>query len=122
MQWSNIMWQKPQDLQEILTQDYRYLHQHPELSFQETETTAWLIAQLGALGIEVLDTGLSTGLVAIIRGDQAGKSVALRADIDALPVREETALPYASVAQGVIHASGHDFHTSALPGAARQLQ
>lgn len=116
------MQQEPQELQEVLTKDYRYLHQHPELSFQETETTAWLRARLGALGIETLDTGLSTGLVAIIRGDQAGKTVALRADIDALPVREETALPYASVSQGVMHACGHDFHTSALLGAAMLLQ
>lgn len=116
------MQQEPQDLQEVLTQDYRYLHQHPELSFQETKTTAWLRTRLDALGIEVLDTGLSTGLVAIIRGDQAGKTVALRADIDALPVYEETALPYASAEHGVMHACGHDFHTSALLGAATLLQ
>jgi amidohydrolase len=116
------MQQEHQDFQEILKQAYRYLHQHPELSFQETETTAWLRARLGSLGIETLDTGLSTGLVAIIRGDQAGKTVALRADIDALPVHEETALPYASAEQGVMHACGHDFHTSALLGAATLLQ
>lgn len=116
------MQQEPQDLQKVLTQDYRYLHQHPELSFQETETTDWLRARLETLGIEILDTGLSTGLVAIIRGDQAGKSVALRADIDALPVREETTLPYASIENGVMHACGHDFHTSALLGAATLLQ
>ena len=116
------MQQEPGNFQNVLTEDYRYLHQHPELSFQEYQTTDWLRTRLFALGIEILDTGLKTGLVAIIRGDQPGKTVALRADIDALPVREETALPYASVQDGVMHACGHDFHTSALLGAAQLLQ
>jgi len=116
------MQQRPEQFQVVLKDDYRYLHQHPEISFQEIQTTDWLCVRLSELGIEILDADLETGLIAIIRGKQPGKTVALRADIDALPVQEETTLSYASVEEGVMHACGHDFHTSALLGAAALLQ
>ena len=102
----------------------REIHRHPELSRQETNTTAVLLRELKALGIEALDLGLDTGVVADIRGAKpgAGKVVAVRADIDALPVREETGEPFASECDGVSHACGHDTHLAALMLAARVLQ
>jgi amidohydrolase len=77
---------------------------------------------LTQFGIEILETELATGLVAVVRGARPGKTVALRADIDALPVIEETGVGFASASPGVMHACGHDFHTTALLGAAMLLQ
>lgn len=101
---------------------YQWLHRHPELSWQERETTVYLRGLLEQWGIPVLDTGLDTGLCAVIEGGLPGPTVALRADIDALPVTEETGLPWASETPGKMHACGHDFHMAALLGAARLLQ
>ncbi|MDR2521251.1 MAG: amidohydrolase [Spirochaetaceae bacterium] len=112
------------DLRERLQSEFEWLHQHPELSGAEFETTRHIRAALEAAGVPVLDTGLATGLVAEIRGrgaDTGGTTVALRADIDALPITEETGLPHRSRAEGCMHACGHDFHTSALLGAALLL-
>lgn len=97
----------------------RHLHRHPELSFKEFETSAYVSEQLRNLGIDhhVVAT---TGIVAHIgRGERC---VALRADIDALPMDEETGLPYASENPGVMHACGHDTHTTMLLAAARALK
>ena len=80
----------------------QYLHQHPELSDQEFETTAFLRKELEKLNIKVLDSSLETGLIAEIGSGQP--LIALRADIDALPILEKTDLPYASQNQGVMHA------------------
>ena len=103
-----------------LMQMRHYLHQHPELSGQEFETTAFLKGYLEDLEIRILETGLKTGLVAEVG---SGKPViALRADIDALPILERTGLPYASQNSGVMHACGHDFHQSSLLGAAELLK
>ncbi len=103
----------------------RHLHRHPELSWQETQTTAYITKALEALGVPVTPIPGSTGLVGILRGQKPAdrpKTVMLRADIDALPITEKTGLPFASVHEGVMHACGHDCHTAMLLGAARILQ
>lgn len=101
----------------------REIHRHPELSLQEKDTTALIRRELSKWGVEPLELGLETGLVADVIGTKAGqgKTVAIRADIDALPVQEETGLPFASQIAGVSHACGHDTHTAALLLAARIL-
>ncbi len=107
----------------------RDVHEHPELSNQEVRTAALIAKQLRQLGMEV-QTGIAhTGVVGILRGGQPGPVVALRADIDALPVVEKTGLPFASKLTttyageevGVMHACGHDAHTAILLGAATAL-
>jgi len=97
-----------------------YIPQHPELSGQEYQTTAFLKERLEELGIHVLESGLKTGLIAEIGSGQP--VVALRADIDALPILEQTNLPYQSQNPGVMHACGHDFHQTSLLGAAALLK
>lgn len=98
------------------------LHQHPELADHEQWTTEQIKQELTDLEISIKDYGLKTGVVAEITGDADGPTIALRADIDALPLQEESQLPYKSKIDGVDHACGHDFHTAALLGAARLLQ
>lgn len=99
----------------------RMIHQHPELSFQEEKTTAYIQKELEALGIEVTRFDDYYGLIATLRGGKKGKTVLLRADIDALPITEENDLPYCSLNKGVMHACGHDCHTAMLLGAAKLL-
>lgn len=98
------------------------LHRHPELAYQEVWTTERLRTWLSEAGIAILPLNLPTGVVAEVRGARPGPTVALRADIDALPVQEETGLPYASEIPGRMHACGHDFHMAAVLGAAWILQ
>ncbi|PWC14652.1 M20 peptidase aminoacylase family protein [Brenneria corticis] len=98
------------------------LHQHPELSNQEFETTAKIRAVLEKEGIRVLDLPLKTGLVAEVGGQQGGPLVVLRSDIDALPIEEESGVDFTSTRKGVMHACGHDFHSSAALGAAILLK
>ena len=109
-----------EEIGEILQETFRWLHRHPELSYEEVETTKRLRQVLQAHDVAILDSGLPTGLVAEVGTD--GPVIALRADIDALPVTEETGLPYASEIPGHMHACGHDFHTPALLGAALLLK
>ena len=97
----------------------QHLHAHPELSFQELETCAYIQRELSALGIPHRVVA-RTGVVAHI--GTGTRCVALRADIDALPITENTGLPYTSTVPGVMHACGHDTHTSMLLGAARLLK
>ncbi|MCC7063931.1 MAG: amidohydrolase [Planctomycetes bacterium] len=109
-----------------LTALYQHLHQHPELSFHERDTAARMAKELRELGLEVTEGVGGTGVVAVLRcGD--GPVGLLRADMDALPIAEETGLPYASVVRaesadgraiGVMHACGHDLHMTCLLGAA----
>lgn len=100
----------------------RHLHQYPELSQQEFETTKFIKKWLQEQEIESRETNLKTGVFADIKGWKPGITVALRADIDALPIEEKTGLSYASKRKGVMHACGHDFHTAALLGAAYLLK
>lgn len=103
-----------------LIQTRHYLHRHPELSGQEYQTTDFLKKYLEDLEIRILDSNLKTGLIAEIGSGQP--IIALRADIDALPIFEQTNLPYASQNPGVMHACGHDFHQISLLGAAELLK
>lgn len=107
---------------ERLIEFFKDLHAHPELGNQERRTTERLLAALNAHGIRVLDSGLETGAIAVIEGKKPGRVIGLRADIDALPILEETDLPYASRNPGVMHACGHDFHASTMLGAAILLK
>lgn len=100
----------------------RQLHQYPELSNEEVATTAGIRGWLEEAGIRILPHVLRTGLIAEVGGRRPGPAVALRADIDALPIQEETGLPYASAYPGKMHACGHDYHTAALLGAAFALK
>jgi amidohydrolase len=109
-------------LEQKLTDFFEELHSHPELSYEEYETTERIKRELHAAGIEILQTPLKTGVVAIIRGAQPGKTYGLRCDIDALPIMEETELPYKSEIPGKMHACGHDFHTASVIGTALLLQ
>ena len=102
----------------------RWFHQHPELSYEEYNTTEKIIEELGKLGYEVHRFKDLTGCSCVLKGGKAAagcKTVALRADIDALPVLEKTGLPFASENEGVMHACGHDNHISMLMGAAKML-
>jgi amidohydrolase len=96
----------------------RHLHQYPELSFQEHQTAAYIRSFYDKLGIEVRANVGGNGLVALIQGGKPGKTVALRADFDALPIQDEKEVPYKSTVPGVMHACGHDGHTSILLGLA----
>jgi len=97
----------------------RHLHQHPELSYQEHKTCQYIQKQLTNIGITDWEVRGKTGIVAHIKGKHPSKALfALRADIDALPIQEQNAVDYASKNDGVMHACGHDVHTSSLLGAA----
>ncbi len=105
-----------------LLQTFQWLHRHPELSFQEFGTTEKIREVLTGAGIRILDLPLETGLVAEVGGARPGPAVAVRCDIDALPIQEQTDLPYKSENDGKMHACGHDFHTTAILGTALLLK
>ena len=117
----------PEDLAPIADLDTvaswrRHLHAHPELAFAEEATRDFIVTRLQEMGIEAVTRLAGTGLVARIDGRQgAGRGVALRADMDALPITEATDLPHRSTVPGVMHACGHDGHVAMLLGAAREL-
>lgn len=97
---------------------FQDLHRYPELANREERTAARVRAALEEAGIELLPCPLPTGVAAVIRGKAPGRVIGLRADMDALPIQEESGLPYASEVPGVMHACGHDFHTACMLGAA----
>jgi hippurate hydrolase len=100
----------------------RHLHQNPELGFEEHETATFVADKLKSFGVDEVHTGIAgTGVVGVLRAGAGGRSVGLRADLDALPIREETGLPWASRTEGKMHACGHDGHTAMLLGAAKYL-
>ena len=100
----------------------RHLHAHPELSFREFETSEYISSILEKWGIEFRKGYVKTGIIAEIIGSQQGKFLALRADMDALPIHENNDLPFRSVNDGVMHACGHDVHSSVLLGVIRILK
>ncbi|MDI3339690.1 MAG: amidohydrolase [Sphaerobacter sp.] len=104
-----------------LIADRRYFHQHPELGFQEENTARVVAERLRALDLEVQTGVAKTGVVGVLRGARPGRTVLLRADMDALPIEEENDVPYRSQNPGVMHACGHDAHTAILLGVARIL-
>ncbi|MEF7557317.1 M20 peptidase aminoacylase family protein [Bacillus thuringiensis] len=111
-----------EQLTETLISIRRNLHEHPELSYEEFETTKAIKNWLEEKNITIIHSNLETGVIAEISGNSNGPLIAIRADIDALPIQEETNLPYASKIHGRMHACGHDFHTAAIIGAAYLLK
>ncbi len=99
----------------------RHIHANPELSNEEFKTTELIKEKLTEYGIEVCEIGLKTGVVGLLRGGKPGKTVAIREDIDALPMAELTGLPFASKVENVCHSCGHDIHTTTLLYCARVL-
>lgn len=112
------------DIHDEVTAWRRDLHAHPELMYDVQRTAASVAEKLKSFGCDEVVTGIGrTGVVAVIRGRRGtgGKTIALRADMDALPIEEATGLPYKSTNPGKMHACGHDGHTAMLLGAARYL-
>src|SRR5437868_8194326 len=99
----------------------RQLHQHPELAFEEHETAKAVAAFLAKLGIKYRAGIGKTGIIALIDGAKPGPTVGIRADMDALPIHEQTGLPFASKVPGKMHACGHDVHTVIALGVAATL-
>src|SRR5690606_7867211 len=100
----------------------QHIHANPELSFQEYETAAYVEGVLKSYGLEPVRMA-ETGVIALIKGSNPDKrTIALRADLDALPILEQNEVKYRSKNEGVMHACGHDVHTASLLGAARILQ
>lgn len=98
---------------ETMIEDRRWLHMHPELSFQETETAKYIYEKYkDEDGVKVEKNIGGNGVKVTIDTKKPGKTIAIRADFDALPIEEDTGLPYASKNKGVMHACGHDAHTA----------
>ena len=116
----NIYLREAKALAPYMEEIFYHLHRHPELSGQEFETQKFILAELEKLGIEAHRIA-DTGVVGIIRGGKPGKTVGFRADMDALPLLEETDLSYKSVNDGVMHACGHDSHMTILLGFAKMM-
>ncbi len=100
----------------------RHIHQNPELSFEEFETSKYLKSKLLDWGLEVDATWVNTGFTVVIDSGKPGKTIAIRADLDALPIHEKAAIEYKSKIEGKMHACGHDVHASCLMGVAKVLQ
>jgi amidohydrolase len=113
--------EKMENAENRLIEYFEWFHAHPELSYEEYKTTEKIREILTKAGVEILPYALETGLVAVIRGQKEGGVQALRCDIDALPILEETNLPYISESRGKMHACGHDFHITAGIGCALLL-
>ncbi|MGI8747334.1 MAG: amidohydrolase, partial [Deinococcus sp.] len=111
----------PLPLAEQLRRWRRHLHQHPEVSFQEHQTAAYIAAELRAMPNLAVSHPTPTSVLAVRRGSRPGRTVLLRADIDALPILEENTFEYVSSHEGAMHACGHDGHTAILLGVARTL-
>lgn len=111
-----------ENLEKMLCNTFEWFHRNPELSYEEFNTTKRIRTLLTEKNIEILNTSLKTGLVAIIRGKKQKPVVAVRCDIDALPINEDTELAYKSCTTNKMHACGHDFHTTSIIGAAFLLK
>lgn len=110
-----------QALQDEIVAWRRHLHQYPELGFAEVKTARFITDKLSEWGIDHQSGIATTGIVALIEGDRPGPTLAIRADIDALPIQEQSAVPYRSRHDGTMHACGHDGHTAIALATARYL-
>lgn len=115
------LWANAASLSQDITAVRRHLHKYPELGFEEVLTSAYLAEELGKLGLMVQTGVAGTGVIALLEGSRPGPVVAVRADMDALPLQEQTGLPFASLHEGRMHACGHDGHMAMVLGAARIL-
>ncbi|HZW55983.1 MAG TPA: carboxypeptidase CpsA [Nitrososphaerales archaeon] len=113
--------QDAKEIEDEIIKLRRHFHSNPELSYSEFQTSKLVAEKLRQLGIEVKTGVGGTGVVGLLRGKDGGKVVALRADMDALPVKEESDVPFRSKKEGVMHACGHDTHIAMLLGAAMIL-
>ncbi len=118
---TTALWEEAKALQPALQQIRRDLHRHPETGFDLVYTKALVKEKLTEMGYEPQELG-KAGLIAIAGGKKSGKTILLRADMDALPIREEADVDYASETEGKMHGCGHDMHTAMLLGAARILK
>lgn len=109
----------PPELKALMIEHRRYLHAHPELSFQEEQTAAYIKTQLDSCGIPYTQLEGYHSVIGHLKGGLPGKTVAIRADIDALPMQEKSEAAYRSVIPNVMHACGHDAHTAVLLGLAK---
>ncbi|WP_079709113.1 amidohydrolase [Paraliobacillus ryukyuensis] len=120
------MWEAINDMLDAKYEDMvsirRYLHQHPELSFQEEKTVQYIAATYEEIGIPYEQNVGGNGVIARLKGNKPGKTIALRADFDALPIQDEKEAPYKSTVDGVMHACGHDGHTATLLTVAKVLK
>lgn len=119
---ANTYLERAEELRDYLFAARRRIHQEPELSFQEEKTAAFVAAELRAAGYEVQEGIGGYGVRAMLRGGRPGRTIALRADMDALPIEEDNDLPFRSRHPGVMHACGHDAHTAMLLTAARAMR
>ena len=115
------MWKECKELQEYIVGLRRDLHQIPEVGKELPETSAYVAAELDKIGIPYVRSEKDSGILAVIQGGKPGKTICLRADMDALPITEATGLPFASRHGGCMHACGHDTHTAMLLGAGKVL-
>lgn len=127
MTWTNDQWRAQiqgaaRELFPVIQSVRRHIHQHPELSFQEFKTSAFLSEKLSNAGIAILGNWVKTGILAEVKGGRDGKTVALRGDMDALPIQETSQANYISQVAGVMHACGHDVHSACVLGAGMILQ
>ena len=116
---TNIM-KRVKSIEEYIVSFRRDLHENPELSGQEFKTQEKIMKELDKLGISYRKAG-NTSIIAELEGGKPGKTIALRGDIDALPIKEESGVDYTSKVPGVMHACGHDAHAAMLLGAAKIL-
>jgi amidohydrolase len=114
--------ERAESLRDYLIVARRHIHQHPELSFHEVETARYVADELRTMGYEPEEGVGGFGVRAVLRGRHQGRTVALRADMDALPIAEDNDLPFRSQHPGVMHACGHDAHTAMLLAAAKALR
>ncbi|MEM9933415.1 MAG: M20 family metallopeptidase, partial [Bacteroidota bacterium] len=124
MELKSVIQERAATLFEETVETRRHIHAHPELSFEEADTAGYVAERLRDIGIPV-QTGIAGhGIIGMIKGEQTGNDqvIALRADMDALPIQEENEVPYRSKYKGVMHACGHDVHTSSLLSTANILQ
>ncbi|MCT4564493.1 MAG: M20 family metallopeptidase [Maledivibacter sp.] len=110
-----------EDIKDDIIAIRRKIHENPELAFQEYKTTQTIIDELSDCDVDIKRYGLETGLVVILKGDKEGKTIAFRADMDALRIEEKSGLSFSSKIDGVAHMCGHDIHTSTLLGCIKVL-